>query len=382
MKTIFLAMFAALLLAGCAGQVKPTGPEFFQAAGPAVDSLARNLAGQIGRSAMFIKTVPVDSFFDESSGEIPMASAALQVQLATALTTNIAGTAFAPLAPKTLDGARWIVLAGYSTAAVQGRQGAWVKLRVSITEIASGKRLASAESYLAAAAFNAAPTKFFKDAPMYMVDKTMKDKLAALSGVGIQKPIAGLDTQNAYGAAVAAYEAGHYPEAQTQFQAVLATSPGHRGALSGLYQSYWNQGMKKEAEFAFGNLVGTGIDAGGISAKLLFAVGGTGFVSNADLAQQYALWQKVIAQTIVAKNKCMDVVGHASKTGGDSVNDKLSQQRAAKIVGNMQQAVPASRGKLNAVGRGSQQNLVGTGADNDTDAVDRRVEFSVRGCAS
>lgn len=380
MKTFFLALVAALVLAGCAVPVKPTGPEFYQTTGEAVGSLARNLSAQIGRSNIFIKSVPVDQFFDESSGEVSVSSPVLQGQLAQALTTSISGTSFAALSPQTLNGAKWVVISGYSIAPVKGRSGAWIKLRVSITDIASSTRLASAESYLAASAFNATPTRFYKDAPMYFYDASMKNKLAALSGVGVQKMSDALNTQSAYGAAVAAYEAGQYKEAGLQFQTVLVTSPKHQGALSGLYQSYWNLGMKKEAEAAFADLVSAGIDAGGLSVKLLFGVGGTAFVANADLVQQYAVWQKVIAQTIVKKGVCMDVTGHASKTGGDSFNDKLSQQRAAKIVANMQSAVPASKGMLKAIGKGSQQNIVGTGADNETDAVDRRVEFSVRGC--
>ena len=41
---------------------------------------------------------------------------------------------------------------------------------------------------------------------------------------------------------------------------------------------------KAEAEQAFSDLVAAGVDAGSLSVKLLFKVGGTAFVDSADLS--------------------------------------------------------------------------------------------------
>lgn len=73
-----------------------------------------------------------------------------------------------------------------------------------------------------------------------------------------------------------------------------ALAAGHPGALTGLYQTYWKHGRKPEAEQAFSDLVAAGIDAGTLSVKLLFKVGGTAFVDSADLSTQYRLWLKSV----------------------------------------------------------------------------------------
>jgi hypothetical protein len=36
--------------------------------------------------------------------------------------------------------------------------------------------------------------------------------------------------------------------------------------------------------------------------------------------------------------------------------------------------------KIEATGRGFEENIVGTGADDITDQIDRRVEFKFAGC--
>jgi len=39
-----------------------------------------------------------------------------------------------------------------------------------------------------------------------------------------------------------------------------------------------------------------------------------------------------------------------------------------------------ARARFKAAGRGFQDTIVGTGANDATDAIDRRVEFRVRSC--
>ncbi len=42
--------------------------------------------------------------------------------------------------------------------------------------------------------------------------------------------------------------------------------------------------------------------------------------------------------------------------------------------------MPDKRDRMIATGRGYRDNLVGTGRDDASDALDRRVEFKVIGC--
>jgi outer membrane protein OmpA-like peptidoglycan-associated protein len=77
---------------------------------------------------------------------------------------------------------------------------------------------------------------------------------------------------------------------------------------------------------------------------------------------------------------CIDVVGHTSNTGPAQVNERLSVLRAQFIKDLLQSASPSLAERLKAIGVGSRQSIVGTGRDDSSDAIDRRVDFNVRSC--
>ena len=76
----------------------------------------------------------------------------------------------------------------------------------------------------------------------------------------------------------------------------------------------------------------------------------------------------------------MEISGHASRSGKAEYNKKLSERRAQKIRKRLQEVSPAIAKKTVAVGRGFEENIVGTGSDDIRDAIDRRVEFKVLDC--
>src|SRR5215831_7875067 len=64
------------------------------------------------------------------------------------------------------------------------------------------------------------------------------------------------------------------------------------------------------------------------------------------------------------------------------VNDRLSLQRAEYIKGRLHGAIPgANATTFVAKGAGSSELIVGTGRDDASDALDRRVEFKTIPCA-
>ncbi|HET9764060.1 MAG TPA: OmpA family protein, partial [Casimicrobiaceae bacterium] len=81
-----------------------------------------------------------------------------------------------------------------------------------------------------------------------------------------------------------------------------------------------------------------------------------------------------------ASMSCLTIVGHTSKTGSEQFNDRLSLQRAVAIQHRIEALAPETAGRLQAVGMGFRENLVGSGTDDLRDALDRRVEFKVRAC--
>jgi outer membrane protein OmpA-like peptidoglycan-associated protein len=73
--------------------------------------------------------------------------------------------------------------------------------------------------------------------------------------------------------------------------------------------------------------------------------------------------------------------GHSSATGAETLNERLSQLRAEYVKKQLERQSPRLRGRTIASGAGSRQNLLGTGKDDISDALDLRVEFQVHSCS-
>ena len=370
-------------LTACQTAPPPVAVTYHRDAAAAVEFLSKALVQQLaGVARPTQSTVPVEEFFSVQSAEVSTTGRALQQDLATSLTTSFAPVKFVPLDVPSANGAQWVLLANYGTPRASDNlaPGKWVRLQVAMLESASGKVLTRVTTYLDATQFNSEPTPFYKDAPMFMTDARHRGRIGAMDGGGKSLEVE-LKVQSELTSAIAAYEAGRYAEAELGFAKVRAIATNNPGALSGLYQTYWKLNRKDEAEKAFGDLVGSSLDSGALAVKLLFKVGATSFVENADLNSQYRVWLKSVGQVITEKNRCLDVTGHASKSGAAEYNDRLSLQRAESIVTLISQTSADTRTRFKSAGRGFQDTIVGTGANDATDAIDRRVEFKVRECA-
>ena len=73
--------------------------------------------------------------------------------------------------------------------------------------------------------------------------------------------------------------------------------------------------------------------------------------------------------------------GHTSRSGPEPVNERLSLKRAEYIGKHLETEAGDLAGRVIAHGAGSRDNLVGTGKDDMSDALDRRVAFQVISCA-
>ena len=88
----------------------------------------------------------------------------------------------------------------------------------------------------------------------------------------------------------------------------------------------------------------------------------------------------MIAQHADAMKSCLDIVGHTSATGIPALNDELSVLRAQYVKDELERNDSVLRERLIASGKGSRELIVGTGRDDASDALDRRVEFNVIKC--
>jgi outer membrane protein OmpA-like peptidoglycan-associated protein len=73
-------------------------------------------------------------------------------------------------------------------------------------------------------------------------------------------------------------------------------------------------------------------------------------------------------------------VGHTSPTGLAALNERLSLRRAEYIRDQLGRRDKALSQRMIARGAGSSETIVGTGRDDASDALDRRVELLVVAC--
>ena len=124
-------------------------------------------------------------------------------------------------------------------------------------------------------------------------------------------------------------------------------------------------------------MVDYGLTNNALGVKILFRPGSTGFENDPQNSGQYDMWLRQIADRSASRNACLQVTGNSSPSGAAALNDLLSQLRAEYVKGRLETDAPALRGHVISTGAGAKNNLIGTGADNLSDALDRRVEFKV-----
>ena len=131
---------------------------------------------------------------------------------------------------------------------------------------------------------------------------------------------------------------------------------------------------------AFGKLTDLGIRDNNLYVKMLFQVNKTDFFASRENQIEYPIWLRQIARTLMESGNCLAISGHASHSGTEQYNERLSKMRAERIQTLLEDEEPRLSNKLTAIGCGFQNNWVGTGADDESDAIDRRVQFRVTEC--
>ncbi len=257
----------------------------------------------------------------------------------------------------------WAVLADLRTRRIISHESVWVRAdQVDLT-----------------------PTPFFRDSPAWLVDHSQDAYLKTCAGHpgDAMDPayVEGLPAAATIAGGIKAYEDGHYGEALAAY--VLArTQPTGRQlrVYNGLYLA--NAALKRNlaAEQAFGDVVDYGLQHGKLVVKFLFRPSSTQFWPDRAVSGFYPMWLRQIAARTAAQPACVRLVGHSSATGSAPRNMALSAARASRVRGDLISRVPALSRQTDAVGRGSTELLVGSGRDDATDVLDRRVEFETRSC--
>ena len=261
------------------------------------------------------------------------------------------------------------------------------RIWASLSDTRTNKIISSETVWVRAEDVDSAPTKFFRDSPAWAMDRSMRAYLKVCGG----KPgetmdpayLSGMGTSAVVNRAIAAYEGGRYPEALADYtQASQLPGGDQMRVWNGVYLTSVALGRTREAEEAFGKMVDVGLAQGKLGVKFVFRPASVQFWPDPAVSGQYPVWLREIALRSAARKACLLVVGHSSPTGTPVANEVLSERRAQFVRGQIVRRAAVLRARTEARGRGARDPLVGTGKDNASDVLDRRVEFEPQACST
>ncbi|MEO8059399.1 MAG: OmpA family protein [Burkholderiales bacterium] len=256
----------------------------------------------------------------------------------------------------------------------------------ALADLKSGKLVSKGLAFSKPDGVDGMPTASYRDAPAWAEDPATLGYIRTCQGTKAGDPINPLYTERITAAAlvaeaIEAYDAGKYQQSLDLYTTAQRTSAGDQFRVyNGVYLANWKLGHRDKATAAFGKIVDFGLERQRLAVKFLFRPGSTAFGTDKKVSGAYPVWLKTIAARASRGSSCLEVTGHTSATGPEPLNERLSLLRAEYVKAQLESNVPALAKRSIAAGMGSRQMMVGSGRDDASDALDRRVEFKVIGC--
>jgi len=247
-------------------------------------------------------------------------------------------------------------------------------------DLSTGKIVAKSVARARIGDVDATPTPVFEDSPVWTDDPSIQAYVATCQASKVGDPIKreyldGLLAAALISEAQDAYEHGRYAEALSLYTTASKAPSGEQlRVYDGIYMSLDKLGRTDQAASAFRDLVDYGIHRKRLDVNFTFRPGSVRF-SNSPESHNYDMWLRQIASQTAAAKACLQISGHTSPTGSAELNDSLSLMRAEYIQSRLEEDQPSLKGRSVAAGKGSRENMIGTGKDDASDRLDRRVEI-------
>lgn len=386
-----LGALAVVFLFACAPQTPPAPSAPVAAAAPVVavpfDVAVAKAANTVLSSAPVAQgtrqTVVIDPLVDGVIGVQTAATRRIGARIVELAKQSYPQFDVVPFTPAAVAHAPYVMVGTFTPVNAQG-QTAGVReayrFCLVMADLKSGKIVAKGVARALPAGVDSTPDGFFRESPTWTEDPSVKGYVNTCQATKVGDPISpiyldGIVTASTISEATVAYDAGHYRDALELYQSAEAQPAGRQlRVYNGIYLSDWKLGHRAEAADAFARLVDYGLDHNRLALKILFRPGSTGFDDNPSTGA-YDMWLRQVATRSAARGTCLQVTGHTSKSGSAVLNDRLSLLRAEFVRDRLNADDRALTNRVIVDGAGSKENLVGTGADDESDALDRRVEF-------
>ncbi|MFC3126622.1 OmpA family protein [Pseudoroseomonas globiformis] len=334
----------------------------------------------------------IDPLIDRATGSQNTTTRGMETRMAEIVRTRYPDFALRPFGTESLA-QQPIVLMGAITAVAgpgiipassNARPGTY-RIWAVLGDLRTGKVVSHETAWVRAENVDPTPTAFFRDSPAWAAETITEAYLQTCArdpGEPIDpRYLEALQAQAQLADGIRAYEAGRYEAALVSYEAAAAQPGGDAlKARNGAYLSNRAMGRADAAEQAFGRVVDYGLDHGTLAVKFLFRPGTTAFWPNREISGDYPMWLRQIAERSAPRNICLDLNGHASPTGATAWNERLSLGRAQTVRQELVEQRPVLAQRTEAQGLGASMPLIGTGTDDLTDALDRRVEFITEAC--
>ena len=341
------------------------------------------------------RVLVVDPMIDRASGNQTAVTRAMEPRVVRTVRQQYPRIEALPFTLASLD-RQPVVLVGCTTPVAApgtampptGGQAHAYRIWASLADLRTGKFVSrEAVAWVRPEDVDISPTLFFRDSPVWTLSGGMGAHLQACAGdLGDTVSPAYLNSIKAGAAvndAIAAYEKGRYPEALALYTQASQLPGGDQARVwNGIYLCNVAMSRPQDAEDAFGRMVDLALTNGFLSVKFVFRPYSVEFWSDKAVTGQYPVWLRQIALRSSARSTCLLLIGHTSPTGPAALNDALSERRAEYVRSQLVQRAPALRTRTEAQGRGAREPIVGTGKDDWTDLLDRRVEFEPHPCGA
>ncbi len=362
-------------------------------------ALAGNLADQLENSSIGnvlnkvvinpltkqkqLKKIVIDPFIDVESGYPVKANSRINELISAEIKKRFQVSG--EMEPDNLDVSEYILNGMATLEEKQGERGSIYRVKATVFEKSSGKVLASATIHVSR--FDTTPKDIYKDSPVYLKGKSYDQYLSSVS----KSPNETVNKEYLDRLAIKSmlvkgdilYEQKEFKKSLSYYnQAAGSQERQQLEVLNGQYTNLAKQGQWVEAEEVFGKLAKASVsETNEITSKITFGPNSKQPVDSKIV--QYNIFIKQIANLVAAVPECkIEIIGHCSRSGSEGYNDKLSLQRAQWIQKKMASIAPKVMNKSKTFGRGFRENIVGTGKDDLTDEIDRRVEFKFSQCST
>lgn len=332
----------------------------------------------------------VDPLIDGISGAQSTATRLMQDRIVALVAKSYPRFEVRPFSTEALTRAP-VVLIGTFTAinnagAADGPRDAY-RICLALADLRSKSIVSKGVARAKPEGIDVTPTPAFSDTPIWAADPATSQYIKACQGTKLGDPIdpiyvERIGTSSLISDAILEYDDKRYREALAYYRTALKMTGGDQLRVrSGIYLANARLNRRDDATDAFGNLVDYSLAAKKLSVRFLFKPGSTQFIDDPQISAPYPMWLSQIATRAGRRsNSCINIVGHTSKTGPAQVNERLSVLRAQYIKDLLQSSSPGLTDKLKAAGVGSREMLIGTGRDDSSDAIDRRVDFNISDC--